>query len=98
MRMRLATCTGIGVLIWTIGVNAQPTSTAQSEALAPKYLDAMTGITLQDAIGRALEHEPAIRAARTETDVARGMRVQAALRPNPTVSFVRQEEPAGPDN
>jgi len=89
---------GIGVLVWTVGVNGQATSTVQSEALAPKYLDAVTGLTLQDGIGRALEHEPAIRAARTEADVARGMRLQAALRPNPTASFIQQEEPSGTDN
>jgi cobalt-zinc-cadmium efflux system outer membrane protein len=98
MRTRTAMCAGIGVLVWTVGVNGQATSTIQSEALAPKYLDAVTGLTLPDAIGRALEHEPTIRAARTETDVARGMRLQAALRPNPTASFMLQEEPIGTDN
>jgi len=91
-------CAGIGVLVWTVGVNSQAPSAVQSEALAPKYLDAVTGLTLPDAIGRALEHEPAIRAARTETDVARGMRLQAALRPNPTASFMQQEEPTGTDS
>ena len=97
MRMRTAMCAGIGVLCWIVGVNAQPATTVQSEALAPKYLDAATGLTLQDAIGRALQHDPSIRAARTETDVARGMRLQATLRPNPTVSFMQQQEPAGTD-
>ena len=98
MRTRPAMCAGIGLLFWTMGVNAQSTAPIQSEPLAGKYVDAVTGVTLQDAIGRALEHEPAIRAARTETDVARGMRLQAALRPNPIVSFTQQEEPAGSDN
>jgi cobalt-zinc-cadmium efflux system outer membrane protein len=98
MRRRTATWAGIVVLVWTVGVNAQSTSRIQSEALAPRYVDAVTGLRLQDAIGRALEHEPAIRAARTETDVARGLRVQAALRPNPSVSFMQQEEPTGTDN
>jgi cobalt-zinc-cadmium efflux system outer membrane protein len=98
MRTRTATCAWIGVLVWTVGVNGQATSSVQSEALAPKYLDAVTGLTLSDAVGRALEHEPAIRAARTETDVARGVRLQAALRPNPTASFMQQQEPTGTDN
>jgi outer membrane protein, heavy metal efflux system len=98
MNTRTMMCAAIGALGWTMGVNAQPASTAQSDALAPKYLDAVAGLTLQDAIGRALEHEPAIRAARTETDVARGLRLQAALRPNPTVSFMQQEEPIGTDS
>jgi cobalt-zinc-cadmium efflux system outer membrane protein len=98
MNTRTTMCAAIGALAWTIGVNAQLLATAQSEALAPKYLDAVAGLTLQEAIGRALEHEPAIRAARTETDVARGLRLQAGLRPNPTVSFMQQEEPVGTDS
>ena len=98
MRTRTVMCAAIGVLVWVVGVNAQSTSSLQSEALAPKYLDAVTGLRLQDAIGIALDHEPAIRAARTETDVARGVSVQAALRPNPTVTFMQQEEPAGTDS
>jgi cobalt-zinc-cadmium efflux system outer membrane protein len=98
MRTRTAIWAGIGILIGTVGAKGQATSTVQSEALAPKYIDAVTGLTLPDAISRALEHEPAIRAARTETDVARGLRVQAALRPNPTASFMQQAEPAGTDN
>jgi outer membrane protein, heavy metal efflux system len=98
MRTRPAMCAGIGLVIWTIEVNAQSTTTIQSEPLAAKYVDAVSGLTLEDAIGRALEHEPAIRAARTQTDVARGMRLQAGLRPNPIVLFMQQEEPAGTDN
>ncbi len=98
MNMRTIMCAAIGALAWTVGVKAQPPSSAQPEPLAPKYLDAVAGLTLQDAIGRALEHEPAIRAARTETDVARGLRLQAGLRPNPTISFMQQEEPSGTDS
>jgi outer membrane protein, heavy metal efflux system len=98
MTTRPAMCAGIGILIWTVAVDGQAPSRVQSEALAPKYFDAVTGLTLPEAIGRAFEHEPAIRAARTEIDVARGMRLQAALRPNPIASFMRQEEPAGTDN
>jgi cobalt-zinc-cadmium efflux system outer membrane protein len=98
MRIRRALCLGTCVIISTVAVNAQSMAPVQSEALAPRYLDAVTGLTLQDAVGRALEHEPSIRAARAETDVARGVRVQAALRPNPTVSFMQQQELAGTDS
>jgi cobalt-zinc-cadmium efflux system outer membrane protein len=98
MRTETAFWTGIGVLVCTIGINAQSTSTVQTEAMAARYVDAVTGLGLQDAIGRALEHEPAIRAGRTETDVARGMHLQATLRPNPTVSFMYLGEPSGTDN
>ena len=98
MRRRTVMWAGIAVLFWAVGVNAQPTTTVQSEALTAKYLDTVTGLTLQAAIGRALEHEPSIRAARTEIEIARGLRLQATLRPNPTVSFMQQQEPAGTDN
>jgi cobalt-zinc-cadmium efflux system outer membrane protein len=42
--------------------------------------------------------EPTLRAIRTEVDVAKGGRLQAGLRPNPTVSFMQQAEPAGTDS
>ena len=57
-----------------------------------------TGITLEAAIARALDREPSLRAVRADVVVARGLRQQAALRPNPTLSFERREEPAGTDN
>lgn len=89
---------GIGVLVWSAGIIAQSTTTIQSDALAPKYLDAVSGLPLQEAIDRALAHEPGIRAARTESEAARGVRLQAGLRPNPTVTFMQQEQPSGTDN
>ena len=69
-----------------------------SEPVAKQYVDSVNGLSLEQAIARALEQEPSLRAARSEIDVARGMRLQASLRPNPTLSFERREEPAGTDN
>ena len=69
-----------------------------SEPVAKQYVDPVNGLSLEQAIARALEQEPSLRAARSEIDIARGMRMQASLRPNPTVSFERREEPAGSDN
>jgi cobalt-zinc-cadmium efflux system outer membrane protein len=66
--------------------------------LAERYVDSVNGLSLEQAIARALAQEPSLRAARSEIDVARGMRRQASLRPNPRVSFERREEPAGTDN
>src|SRR4029450_888570 len=57
-----------------------------------------TGLTLADAIIGALEREPSLRETRAQLDAARGMRRQAALRPNLSVNFERREEPAGSDN
>ena len=64
---------------------------------AAPYVNEQTGISLEAAISRALEREPSLRAARAEVGIARGLRQQAALRPNPTLSFERREEPAGTD-
>ena len=69
-----------------------------SEPVAKQYVDPVNGLSLDQAVARALEQEPSLRAARSEIDVARGMRLQASLRPNPSVSFERREEPAGTDN
>ena len=71
--------------------------TSQPGSLASRYVDPVLGVNLQDAIVRALEQEPDLRSARTGVDVARGLRQQAELRPNPMVSFSQQEEPSGPD-
>jgi cobalt-zinc-cadmium efflux system outer membrane protein len=54
-------------------------------------------VTLDEAIGQALQQEPSLRAARADVEVARGMRMQAELKPNPTVSFAQQMEPGGTD-
>jgi outer membrane protein, heavy metal efflux system len=69
-----------------------------SEPVAQQYVDPVNGLSLEQAVARALEQEPSLRAARSEIDVARGLRLQASLRPNPTISFERREEPAGTDN
>jgi cobalt-zinc-cadmium efflux system outer membrane protein len=65
---------------------------------APQYMDEQNGVSLEAAISRALEREPSLRAVRADVAVARGVRQQAGLRPNPTLSFERREEPAGADN
>ena len=67
-------------------------------APASPYIDAAQGVSLDEAVARALKQEPALAASRYAVDMARGQRQQAGLRPNPTVSFERREEPAGTDN
>jgi cobalt-zinc-cadmium efflux system outer membrane protein len=71
------------------------TSAAQT---ATSFVDPANGLSLDDAITRALAQEPSIRAARTTIDVARGMRLQAELRRNPSVSAEFRGEPSGTDN
>jgi outer membrane protein, heavy metal efflux system len=85
----------VAALITEVFAFAQPPA---STSVAQRYVDLVNGLSLEQAIARALEQEPSLQAARSEIDVARGMRLQAALRPDPSVSFERREEPAGTDN
>ena len=71
---------------------------APAAPLAPQYVDEQEGLALDVAITRALEREPSLRAVRSDIDVARGLRQQAGLRPNPTLTFERRNEPRGTDN
>ena len=92
--------TTFGVLLVTlssVGHAQQPVPTVLPDR-ASAYLDPVNGLTLDDAMARALAQEPSLRAARSQIDVTRGLREQAALRPNPTMSFSQQQEPSGTDN
>jgi outer membrane protein, heavy metal efflux system len=98
MTKQLWTVIACGVLTWTASVRAQSRPATLGETLAAQYVNAETGLSLDEAITRALDHEPTLRAARTEIDVAKGVQLQAGLRPNPTVSFMQQNEAGGTDN
>ena len=63
----------------------------------PQYVDEGAGVGLDAAIARALAREPSVRAVRADIAVARGLRQQAGLRLNPTLTFERRDEPAGTD-
>src|SRR5262245_489114 len=82
------------------GLSAPPA--AQTAAPAPSgaasFLDPLNGLSIEEAIARARAQEPSIRAARTSVEVARGMQVQAGLRPNPSLSLELRGQPAGSDN
>jgi outer membrane protein, heavy metal efflux system len=97
MRTRVATVVIImHAFALTVVANAQ--TQQPTPASATSYVDPVGGLTLNDAIGRALEHEPGLRASRAQVDMTRGLRDQAALRPNPSLSFFQQQEPGGADN
>lgn len=70
----------------------------QPGAAARLYLDERAGIGLDEAIALALEREPALRATRTDIDVALGQQQQAGVRPNPTLLVERRQEPGGTDS
>ena len=80
------------------GVAPSAQVTSVPESLSARYRDPVRGLSLQEAITRAIDQEPSLRAARSEIEVARARRQQAGLRPNPAASFERREEPAGTDN
>jgi cobalt-zinc-cadmium efflux system outer membrane protein len=95
MNTRIALSVLIAALFSSVSASAQSPTTAP---LAGRFLDPANGLSLEQAIARAIEQEPSLRAARSQIDVAAGMRQQASLRPNPSVSFERREEPGGTDN
>jgi len=76
-------------------VTAASTAGAQP---ASSFFEPADGLSLDQAIARALAQEPAIRAARTAVDAARGMREQAGLRKNLMTSAEFRGEPSGTDN
>ena len=85
----------IAALFVVFGAIASTKAGAQT---AQSFVDPANGISLEQAVARALAQEPSIRAARTTVDVARGMRQQAGLRPNLSTSAEFRGEPAGTDN
>jgi cobalt-zinc-cadmium efflux system outer membrane protein len=62
------------------------------------FIDPVYGLSLDEAVTRALAQEPSLRASRTTVDVARGMQTQAGLRRNLAFSAELRGEPAGSDN
>jgi cobalt-zinc-cadmium efflux system outer membrane protein len=94
---RRVSIVAIGVVMVSVVGHAQE-PTARQPASASTYIDPAAGLTLDEAIARALEREPSLRAARAQIDVAQGARAQAELRPNPSASFSQQNEPGGTDN
>jgi cobalt-zinc-cadmium efflux system outer membrane protein len=95
MNTRLSLSVVIPALLIAASARAQAPEPA---AIAERFVDSANGLSLEQAIAQALEHEPSLRATRSQIDVAQGMREQASLTPNPTLSFERREEPGGPDN
>lgn len=71
---------------------------ALGQPSARTYLDEQSGLRLDDAIARAIAHEPLTRAVRAEVEISRGRLRQAGLRPNPTFSIEHRTEPGGTDN
>ena len=85
----------IGALVFAGPARGQGTAPS---ALASQYVDERAGLGLETAIAHALKHEPSLRAVRSDIEAVRGLQQQAGLRPNPTLTLERRDEPAGTDN
>ena len=96
MTTRIAFIVLIATLLTSVSSSAQ--SPGGQAPLAARFVDPANGLSLEQAIARAVEQEPSLRAARSQVEVAQGTKIQASLRPNPSVSFERREEPGGTDN
>jgi outer membrane protein, heavy metal efflux system len=93
MNTRIASCVIVGLFLLRV-----PASGQDLERTPAAYVDPVSGISLKQAIARGLAEEPMLREARARIEIARGMHQQAGLRPNPSVSVERREEPSGTDN
>jgi outer membrane protein, heavy metal efflux system len=68
-----------------------------TEAVA-KYADPQTGLTIDQAVAYALEHNGELLAARKEIDAANALVKQATFRANPKVDASLSKTITGPDN
>ena len=87
-----------GVVTWSAHARAQSGGPGAEAVLASQYVNADTGLTLEEAIARALTQEPTLRAVRTDVERVKGEQIQAGLHLNPSVSFMQQNEPGGTDS
>ena len=86
------------LIISALTLAPQAQETLPGASADSRYLDPVNGLTVDDAVSRAIEHEPSVRAVQSQIEVARGVQAQAALHPNPSVAFSQLLEPAGSDN
>jgi outer membrane protein, heavy metal efflux system len=63
-----------------------------------KYIDPVGGMTADQAVTYALEHNSEVEAVRQEAEAARAMVKQARLRPNPMLDLGGSRMVNGPDN
>ena len=88
----------MGVVVAVMLVGAVPArGQGAGEAPSTQFVDPVRGLSVEEAVQRALSGEPSLREARTGIEAARGMRQQAALRPNPSVMVERRDVPRGMD-
>jgi cobalt-zinc-cadmium efflux system outer membrane protein len=91
--------TGLNVVIATLVATTSAFGQISPEIAsnAERFVDPVNGLSLEHAVALALQQEPSLRSARSDIDVARGMQMQASLRPNPSLAFDQRTEPGGSD-
>ena len=95
MTTRITLITIVSALFAGVSTSAQ--SPGGQTPLAGRFMDPANGLSLEQAIARAIAQEPSLRAAHSQVEMAQGTKIQASLRPNPSLSFERREEPGGTD-
>src|SRR5262250_1685614 len=73
-------------------------TTVSPASLVMKYSDPQTGMTVDQAVAYALEHNGELLASRKEIDAANAIVKQAALRANPTLETSGAKTVTGTDN
>lgn len=87
-----------------IVIGQEPTSSPENQpaqndrSTLTKYIDVASGMTADEAVTFALEHNSELEAVRQETESARAMVKQARLRPNPILDVGGSRMLAGTDN
>lgn len=78
---------------------AMPASAQTPASQTSKYIDAVSGMTADEAVAYALAHNAELEAARKEVDAAKAMVKQARLRANPMLDVEGTRQfPPGRDN
>lgn len=76
----------------------EKSSSPDQDISLARYVDQAGGLTADEAVAYALEHNGELLAARKEIEAAQGLIRQAGLKPNPTLSIQRQQQINGSDN
>ena len=70
---------------------------ARPSVIVQQFINAERGLSLTQLVATALERSPTVLAARARVEAARGERLQAGLRPNPSLMSDIREEFGGTD-
>lgn len=92
LRRLAIACTALTLV--HVSLHAQESPAA---AAVEQFISADRGLSLAQLVATALERSPTVLAARARVEAARGERLQAGLRPNPSLMADLREEIGGSD-